>query len=225
MIVVRNLTKNYIFNGKKTCIFDNVNFCINSKESVALIGRNGAGKSTLLRMLAGVDYPDSGKIISNKSISWPIGSREGFHPLLSARQNIIFTGRIFSKNDSVFIKKKIDFVEKFADIGSYFDKPFKFYSAGMRARVAFGLSMAFDFDFYLIDEITAAGDQAFRRNSKLLLEQKMKNSNFIMVDHNLEGLRKYCSKALLIMNKTIYQFNNIDEAIDIHNKELLDKKG
>ena len=220
MIEVKNLSKYYYHNQEKICIFKDVSFQIYGKQSLALIGGNGAGKSTLLRLLSGVDLPDSGEIITNSSISWPIGSRDGFHPLMSARQNVLFTCRLFLGKNKKEINKKVLFIEQFADIGDFFDRPFKFYSAGMKARVAFALSMAFDFDFYLIDEMTSAGDISFRERSAILMEQKLKNSNFIMVDHNLKSLLKYCDKALLIKDNSIKLYNNINEAIKLHKQSF-----
>ena len=130
-----------------------------------------------------------GTIERDCSISWPVGLVGGFQGSLSARENTIFVSKIYAGLNKEIIKQKVKFVEEFADIGDYFDRPFKTYSSGMRSRVTFGLSMAFDFDIYLIDEVTSAGDERFRKKSKEYLAKKKENADFIMVDHNLYGLK------------------------------------
>ena len=223
MIEVKNLTKSYIFEGKKNYVFKNLNFKINTGESVALLGRNGAGKSTLLRILGGIDQPDEGIIKSDRTISWPVGLVGGFQGSLSARENVTFVSKIYAGNKQSVIDQKVKLVQDFAEIGKYFDRPFKTYSSGMRSRVTFGLSMAFDFDVYLIDEITSAGDERFRKRSRACLEKKHAESDFIMVDHNLWGLKFHCERALLLHNGSLIEFNELDEGISFH-KKLLEKK-
>ena len=218
MIKVENLTKSYIHEGKKFTVFENISFEINKGQSVALLGKNGAGKSTLLRILGGVDYPDSGMIKRSCSISWPVGLIGGFQGSMSARENVTFVSRIYCNRNIDLIKEKIKLVEDFAEIGEYFDRPFKTYSSGMRSRVTFGLSMAFDFDVFLIDEVTSAGDEYFREKSKKALLEKQKNASFIMVDHNLWGLNFYCDCALLLHKGKILKFDDTNKAIKYYKK-------
>ena len=220
MIKVKNLTKSYKHNGKKINVFKNLNFEIKTGESIALLGRNGAGKSTLLQILGGIDQPDWGTIQTDRSVSWPVGLVGGFQGSLSARENITFVSKIYAGLNKDDIKKKIKYVEDFAEIGNYFDRPFKTYSSGMRSRVTFGLSMAFDFDVYLIEEVTSAGDERFRKKSKEILEKKHLTSDFIMVDHNLWGLKFHCNRAFLIHNGSLLEFDELEEGIKVH-KELL----
>ena len=217
MIEVQNLSKSYINKGISRQILNNISFSINKGESLALLGRNGAGKSTLLNIIGGIDQADSGEIIRDCSISWPVGLAGGFQGSLTGRENATFVSKLIYGSKFSMIKKTIKFVEDFAEIGSYFDMPFKTYSSGMRLRVSFGLSMAFSFDVYLIDEITGVGDQRFRKKSKELLIEKARNASFIMVDHNLKGLSKYCNKALVLHNGKALMYDSIDEAIKMHN--------
>lgn len=219
MIEVNNLTKSFYYQGKKTTIFKDLSFRIETGESVAILGANGAGKSTLLRILGGIDLPDSGSIESDCSISWPVGLVGGFQGSLTGRENVTFVSRIYA--DKKEISEKVRYVEEFAELGVYFDRPFKTYSSGMRSRVTFGLSMAFEFDVYLIDEVTAAGDQRFREKSKRLLIEKRKNSDFLMVDHNLWGLKLHCDRAFLLDGGKIETFNDLDEAVALHTERLL----
>ncbi len=216
MIEVKNITKSYSLKGKRITVLDNISFNIKKGESVAILGRNGAGKSTLLRMLGGIDYPDSGEIKKDCSISWPVGLVGGFQGSLTAKENVIFVSKIYNINKKEDLSKKIKQVADFAEIGkAFYLSPFKTYSSGMRTRVTFGLSMAFDFDVFLIDEVKNAGDALFKRKSKKLLDEKRKNSDFIMVDHNLNSLR-FCDKAIVIHEKRILKFKNVDEAISKH---------
>ena len=223
MIEVKNLTKSYLFKGRKSYVFKNLNFTINTGESVALLGRNGAGKSTLLQILGGIDQPDSGTIKSDRTISWPVGLVGGFQGSLTARENVIFVSKIYAGNNPNVIQEKVLKVQEFAELGIYFDRPFRTFSSGMRSRVTFGLSMAFDFDVYLIDEVTSAGDERFRKKSKQILENKHLSSDFIMVDHNLWGLKFHCNRALLIHDGNLLEFDDVDEGISFH-KKLLEKK-
>jgi capsular polysaccharide transport system ATP-binding protein len=219
MIKVHNLTKSFYYQGIKTTIFNDLSFSIGTGESIAILGANGAGKSTLLRILGGIDLPDSGTIETDRTISWPVGLVGGFQGSLTGRENVTFVSRIYTEKRNV--PEKVRYVEEFAELGVYFDRPFKTYSSGMRSRVAFGLSMAFDFDVYLIDEVTAAGDQRFREKSKQVLMDRKKKADFLMVDHNLWGLKLHCDRAFILDGGKIEEFSDLDEAVAVHTERLL----
>ncbi len=220
MIEVKNLTKSYIVEGKKNFVLKDISFKINKGESIAILGKNGAGKSTLLRILGGIDFPDYGYINRECTISWPVGLSGGFQGSLTGFENVKFVCKIFNFNNKSEIKNKIYKVEEFAEIGdAFYEMPFKSYSSGMRSRVSFGMSMAFDFDVYLIDEVKNAGDQRFRNKSRDILLKKKKSCDFLMVDHNLGSL-KFCDKAFIINDGSLLKFNNVDEAIHTHLKLL-----
>ncbi|MCP9859666.1 ABC transporter ATP-binding protein [Cyanobium sp. Cruz-8D1] len=219
MIRVNSLTKSYLYKGKRKRVLDDLSFEIAGDESIAVIGANGAGKSTLLQLLGGIDVPDRGKIQCDGTISWPVGIEGGFQGSLTGRENVTFVSMIYGERHE--IDDRIKFVEDFAELGIYFDRPFKTYSSGMKSRLSFGLSMAFPFDYYLIDEITAAGDQKFREKSKRLLLDRKKTSNFLMVDHNLWGLKIHCNRAFLLESGRITEYANVQDAINIHTKTLL----
>ena len=220
MIEVKNLTKSYVHKGKRVKIFEDISFRVDRGESVALLGRNGAGKSTLLRILGGIDLPDSGTIQADVSISWPVGLVGGFQGSLSGRENVIFVSKIYAGNEPDVIQEKVRRVEEFAELGVYYDRPFKTYSSGMRSRVTFGLSMAFDFDVYLMDEVSSAGDERFRKRSRQRLEELNQKADFMLVDHNLWGLQFHCNRALLLHNGGLIEFDDLDEAIASHKRLL-----
>lgn len=218
MIQVQNLTKSYNYKGKKTVVLDDVSFTIQSGESVAIVGHNGAGKSTLMRLIGGIDKPDSGHIHTDSTISWPVGLMHGFQGSLTARQNVEVISIIHGAGSRKEVRDRIKQVEQNSEIGAAFDRPMKTYSDGMRARVAFMMSMAFDYDYYLIDEVSGAGDAAFREKCKKLLLEKRATSNFIMVDHNLFSLSRYCDKGILVHDKKVVVFDNIEDAIAEHKR-------
>jgi ABC-type polysaccharide/polyol phosphate transport system ATPase subunit len=147
-----------------------------------------------------------------------VGLVGGFLGTLTARENVKFVTRIYS--DSSEIKQKVDFVRRFADIGPYFDQPFNTYSNGMKARVTFGLSMAFKFDVYLLDEVTGVGDQSFRSRAKELIKWRAKNSSFLMVSHNLWGLKVHCDRALVLHGGKITSYDSLEEGIAVHRRHL-----
>ncbi|MBA4707388.1 ABC transporter ATP-binding protein [Aquitalea aquatica] len=211
MIRFENLCKSYKTPAGRHYLFRQVNLEIPSGKSIALLGRNGAGKSTLLRLIGGMDRPDCGRIHSDKTISWPVGLSTGFQGSMSGRENVKFVARLYAKPHE--LAAKVGFVEEFAELGRYFDMPLKSYSSGMRSRLGFGLSMAFDFDYYLLDEITSVGDAVFRQKSAALIQQRRQHSQFIFVSHNIQQLRQFCDVALLLDSQGLRYFDDIDLGI------------
>jgi capsular polysaccharide transport system ATP-binding protein len=170
--------------GRKV-VFRDLSFEIPSDMNVGLIGRNGAGKSTLMRLLGGADLPDSGKIVTEGRVSWPVGLRGGLQTNLTGRENVKFVCRIQGIRRKG-MQEKIRYVEEFAEIGDHFDLPVSTYSSGMRARLGFGASMAFDFDYYLIDEVMAVGDTSFKKKSQKVFEERLQRAKVILVSHNMK---------------------------------------
>lgn len=218
MIRIENLTKSYKTPKGRHYVFKDLNVELPANKSVALIGRNGAGKSTLLRVIGGIDRADSGRITTDKTISWPVGLSGGFQGSLTGRENVKFVARLFSKKDE--LHDKVDFVEDFAELGKYFDMPIKTYSSGMKSRLGFGLSMAFKFDYYLVDEVTAVGDARFKKKCADLFLSKHKESSFLMVSHSMGSLKDFCDVALFIGRDNKIEFlEDIDEAIAKYKKD------
>lgn len=216
MIVLDNVTKSYMTkNGGRHYVFQNLSFTFPENVSIGLIGPNGAGKSTLLRIIGGLDMPDSGRVITDKSISWPVGLAGGFQKDLSARDNVRFVCRVYGFHGDD-MKEKVAYVEEFAEIGKYFDEPVSEFSSGMRSRVAFGLSMAFDFDYYLIDEAGAVGDANFKKKSNAVYRQKLEKSNVIMVSHSMSEIRTYCQNIVLVQNGIATIYDNVEEGIKMY---------
>lgn len=206
MIAIERLTKSYRTPKGRHVVFRDLCFSFPSGVSVGLIGPNGAGKSTLFSLLAGTDQPDSGRIKITERVSWPVGLAGGFHGSVSGRENCRFVCRVQGCSRQQTLEK-LAFVEAFAEIGEYFDLPVRTYSSGMRARVAFGLSMAFDFDYYLIDEVMAVGDAQFRRKSKAVFDEKLKTSKVILTSHSMEQIQAHCQVVVFLADgrATLYE--------------------
>ena len=196
-------------------MFKDLSFTIPANKNVAIIGRNGAGKSTLMNLLAGVDTPDSGEIITDKSISWPVGLSGGFQGSLTGRENVKFIARVqgFTGEE---LRDRVSYVEGFAEIGEYFDLPVKTYSSGMRGRVAFGLSLAFEFGYYLVDEAMSVGDAHFKRKASEAFKEKVGKANVILVTHGMTQVRTMCDLVIVLENGTASLYNDIEEGISIY---------
>lgn len=218
MINIDSLTKSYRTQAGRHFVFKDLSLEIPSGRSVALIGKNGAGKSTLLRIIGGIDRPDSGKILTTRTISWPVGLSGGFQGSLTGRENVKFVARLYAKKEE--LKDKVDFVEEFSELGKYYDMPIKTYSSGMKSRLGFGLSMAFDFEYYLIDEVTAVGDEKFKRKCNKILKEKHGKANFIIVSHSMSFLSNYCDSAILLDSHKSSFHDKVDEAIEMYKSSI-----
>lgn len=216
MIDVKNLYKRYHGPFGGDWVLKDVSFNIPRGISVGLVGRNGAGKSTLLRLLGGMDMPDKGTITQNCRVSWPIGLGGGFQGTMTGRQNVKFVARIHGGDSN--IDRIINFVQDFAEIGKAFDQPVRTYSSGMRSRLAFGLSLAFDFDVYLSDEATSVGDVAFKAKATKAFRDRIGNSSIIMVSHSIGILKDLCQAGIWLHQGQAIWYDKLDDAInDYHN--------
>lgn len=209
MIKLINVCKSYRFGKRRRILLDHVNLEFFPGTNVGILGRNGAGKSTLMKIIGGEIFADSGTIERTSTISWPIGFSGCFHGSLTGRANLRFVCRIYGAD----IQKTTEFVEEFAELGRYMDMPVKNYSSGMAAKLAFGLSMAIGFEFYLIDEVTAVGDASFRKKSQKVFEEKKAHSTLIVVSHNINTIKEHCDIAGVLNNGRIILYENIDDAI------------
>lgn len=216
MIHLENVTKSYPTKIGRQYVIRDVTCTLPTGRNIAILGRNGAGKSTLLRLIGGIDYPDRGEITTDQRISWPLGLSTGFQGSMTGRENCRFVCRIHGRSN---FKEIEHFVQDFSELGLKFDLPIKTLSSGQKARIAFGMSMAFDFDIYLLDEITSVGDQAFRKKASALLDAKRKTANIVMVSHAADQLRQFdCNLGVLVDQGQMFIYENIEEAISIYQK-------
>lgn len=216
MFELRNITKSYLTPKGRRHVFRDLSLKIPADKNIGLIGRNGAGKSTLVRLLGGADVPDSGTIATNKSISWPVGLSGGFQGSMTGRENVKFVSRVYGAVGDA-MRAKVAYVEDFAEIGSWIDEPVKTYSSGMRSRLAFGLSMAFDFDYYLIDEVMSVGDAHFKRKCADVFEERLQNAKVVLVSHNMSEIQKLCDVVLLVRDGGVQIYDDVAEGIKAYN--------
>ena len=212
MIRLSNVTKYYDVKGRRKYLMRDVSLTIPSCINVGILGSNGAGKSTFLRMLGRIDFPNKGRIVSNKKISWPLGLTSGFQGSLTGKENAQFICRVYSKSDSE-LRRTLNFINEFSELGQYFDMPVKSYSTGMRARLGFATSLAFEFDYYLIDETLSVGDQKFRQKCTTALKNFSTKRNILLVSHNMKVLEQMCESGILLKDGEFSYFEDIREAV------------
>jgi capsular polysaccharide transport system ATP-binding protein len=214
VIQLDRVFKFYKASGHTKIVLDHVSTVFQTGRSYGLMGVNGAGKSTLLRLIAGAELPNSGKIRRTARVSWPLGFSGGFHPLMTGRDNVKFVARAYGQDlDTV-----LDFVEDFAELGDYLDAPYKTYSSGMMARLAFGLSMAIEFDCYLVDEITAVGDARFQARCKEAFDARRSRADLIVVSHSMQTIKDYCDHGAVLVDGQLIMFDAVDRAIEAYNR-------
>jgi len=223
MIEVKNLYKRYHNHHGSDWVLKDINLTFPKNVSVGLIGANGAGKSTLLKLIAGMDTPERGEVIRHSRVSWPVGLSGGMQSNMTGRQNVKFVARAQGSGPDD-VKRVIQFVEDFAEIGDAFDEPIRTYSSGMRSRISFGLSLAFNFDVYISDEATAVGDRAFKAKAKELFESKVGQASIIMVSHSEGILRDLCQAGVYLKQGQAIWYDDVNEAIDAYNADVDGKK-
>lgn len=212
MISLEGVTKAYPVNDGLHLVLNDVSFDFPARTNIGVVGNNGAGKSTLLRIIAGVEAPDQGRVTRRGRVSWPIGFAGGFNGSLSGEENCRFVARIYGES----VDDVVEFARDFAELGEYFEMPVKTYSSGMRARLAFGLSMAIDFDVYLVDEVTAVGDATFQKKCRATFESRSGRSSVIIVSHNVKTIRDYCSACAVLHHGRVVLCSSVDEAERIY---------
>lgn len=209
---VEGLGKTYSRARSKTPVFSNLSFTLQRSSRLAILGRNGQGKSTLIKILGGVLQPSVGHVTWNMSASWPIGFGGGFQGSMSGLDNIRFLSRLYRKKYETVLER----VDAFAELGSALQLPVKHYSSGMRARLAFGLSLAIEFDCYLIDELVAVGDARFQQKCQDELFGRRGDRAFMMASHDMNLIASLCDRALLIENGQAKMFDDVGEAVEIY---------
>jgi len=212
MIELQNVSKFFTTNKGRHYILKDANFTIPSGKNIGILGRNGAGKSTIMKMLGQIEFPNEGKIVSDKSFSWVMGVAGGFQGNMTGRANVKFVCRIYGQNKQK-IDDAINFVKEFSELDDYFEMPIKTYSSGMKSRLTFGLSLAFDFDYLLIDETLSVGDARFKKKSKEALLKKIERCNVLLVSHDMGTLREICDTGIVVDNGKMSYYEDIEDAI------------
>ena len=219
MIIVDDVYKRYhTDHGVGKWVLRGATFTIPPKVNVGLVGRNGAGKSTLLRLIGGTDKPTRGQVERRCRVSWPMGFGGGLQGVLTGRQNTKFVCRIHGHEQD--LADLMANIEEFAELGDAFEEPVKTYSSGMKSRLQFALSLAFDFDVYISDEVTATGDAAFLKKTTEAFEKLVDRAGLIMVSHSEETLKKFCTAGIWLHEGKAHWFDRLDDALKAYNKSL-----
>jgi capsular polysaccharide transport system ATP-binding protein len=216
MIEFRHVSKAYRTRGKPKVLLNDFSLVLPKGATVGVLGRNGAGKSTLLGMIAGTVKPDAGSIRRKAMISWPLGFSGSFHSDLTGAQNVRFVARIYGADTDALVA----YVEDFAELGDFMDMPVRSYSSGMKARLAFGMSMGIAFDWYLVDEITAVGDAAFRKKCLAVFRTRLKDAGMLMISHSPATIRSYCNSGLVLEGGEVTYFEDVEAAIAQHERNM-----
>lgn len=214
MIQFQNVTKIYKTRDLPKVVLDDVSVTMPTDKNIGILGRNGAGKSTMLRLIAKADAPTYGKIRTSGRLSWPMAFGGGFQGNLSTIDNIRFISRIYGAD----WKKAVDFVEAFAELGSYLHMPVKTFSSGMRARLNLAMSLAIQFDVYLMDEIPGVGDVRFKARFEEAFNELRNKASLILISHNPNTIRTYCDIAFLLKDGKLTRYDDIAEALEVHQK-------
>lgn len=213
MILVEDLVKYYRTRQGRRMVLDHVSLDVGRGEHIGILGRNGAGKSTLIRLLSGAEMPNAGRIVRGMSVSWPLAFGGAFQTHLTGLDNLKFVCRVHG----IDYRPKLAFVEEFTELGTYFREPVLHYSHGMLTRLAFALSMAIEFDCFLIDEAMVVGDRRFHDRCHVELFQKRRDRAFILVSHDAEVIKAYCDRASVLIDGRMHHFANVDEAYEFYN--------
>jgi capsular polysaccharide transport system ATP-binding protein len=208
VIELSEVTKSYQTRSGSNVVLDRISFTFPPRTNIGILGKNGSGKSTLLRVIAGTEQPDSGTIRWGGLVSWPIGFSGGFNGSLSGEENCRLVARIYGAD----IDEVVGFTMDFSELGEYFHMPVRTYSSGMRSRLAFGLSMAIQFDAYLVDEVTAVGDANFQAKCRKAFEERSDRSSVIIVSHQMTTVRAYCDSCAVLKNGKLLAFDSIEAA-------------
>jgi capsular polysaccharide transport system ATP-binding protein len=212
MISLQDVSKVYGTRSGEVTILDGINFTINPGQKIGILGRNGAGKSTLVRLLSGAEHPSKGTIKREMSVSWPLAFGGAFQGALTGLDNLRFICRIYGCNAD----DKLDYVQEFSELGKYLFEPVRSYSSGMRARLAFAISMVVEFDCFLIDEIIAVGDSRFHEKCQCELFEKRRDRAMIIVSHDASFIREHCDHAAVLVAGRLNTFENIDLAYEFY---------
>lgn len=208
MIRVEDVHKVYETRFGETHVLRGIDFTLAKGERLGVLGRNGAGKSTMIRLISGAERPTSGRITSTMSVSWPLAFSGAFQPMLTGIDNVRFISRIYDQD----FERNIAFVEEFAELGPYLREEVRTYSSGMRARLAFAISMIIEFDCFLIDEVGAVGDARFHERCNRELFGKRGDRAMVIISHDAGYIRDHCNKFGVLHEGKLGMFDDFELA-------------
>jgi capsular polysaccharide transport system ATP-binding protein len=212
MIALREVTKGYTVEGHRKRVLTGINCVIPFGTNLGIVGVNGSGKSTLVRILAGVVEPDTGEVTRVGSVSWPVARASGFHPKMTGEENARFIARLYG----IDVQETVDYVSDFAEIGPAMKEEVQTYSSGMRARLGFAMSMAVKFDFYLVDEVLAVGDQRFQEKCRRAFVERRETATVVMISHQVSTLRLFCDTAAILHAGKLVFYDTVEQAMRMY---------
>lgn len=214
MIRLENVTKRYRTRAGVHTVLNGVSLEVSKGDKLGILGRNGAGKSTLMRIMSGAELPNGGRVIRKMSVSWPLAFGGAFQGSLTGVDNVRFICRVYG----AAIRSVLPFVEEFSELGKYLREPVKTYSSGMRARLAFAISMAIEFDCFLIDEVISVGDARFHHKCQRELFEKRRDRAMIIVSHEAHNIREHCARACVLEGGSLREFADVESAYSDYRK-------
>lgn len=210
--VLNVFRKNGHRNDRWTVLHD-INVKIGAGEIVGIIGRNGSGKSTLLKLITGILSPTFGRIETSGSMCALLELGAGFSPDLTVEENVFLYGTILGLQERK-IRDLLPEIISFSELDSFLDTPIKHCSSGMQARLGFAVATSADPDIFLLDEVLAVGDQGFRQKCEDKLQELFDGKKtVVMVSHDLDSIRKICTRAIWLDSGTIQADGRPDAVI------------
>jgi capsular polysaccharide transport system ATP-binding protein len=219
MLAIEHVSKVYSTRHGPRTVLSDINFRLPRGEHLGILGRNGAGKSTLIRLISGAERPTSGRIIRGMRVSWPLAFGGAFQSHLTGLDNLKFVCRVYGVDH----RPLVPFVEEFTELGVYFREPVLHYSNGMLTRLAFALSMAVEFDCFLIDEAMVVGDVRFHERCHVELFHKRNNRAFILVTHEAHVIKLYCKSACVLHQGKLIAFPSVDDAYEFYQSTMAER--
>ena len=211
-IVVRGLAKHYETAVGVRRVLDDISFSVGEGEKLAVLGRNGSGKSTLVKLLAGVEQPTHGSVERNLFMSWPLAFSGGVDGAMTGAACARFIARLYGLDEGDVVA----FVNDFAELGRQIHVPINVYSSGMRMRLMFALTLAVDFDCFLIDEVIAVGDQRFHQKCFDALFVQRAHCAMVLVSHDVGIIKQFCNRALVLKSGRGKVYEDLDFALGIY---------
>ena len=193
---------------------NDVSFEIQQGEVVGIIGPNGAGKSTLLKVLSKITEPTSGRAVIRGRVSTLLEVGTGFHPELTGRENVFLNGAVLGMTRKE-IEHKFDQIVDFSGVGRFIDTPVKRFSSGMQVRLAFSVAAFLEPEILMVDEVLAVGDADFQKKSIAKMEEVGKEGRTVVfVSHNMNAIRRFCTRGILIRDGVIRAEGSIDLVVE-----------
>ena len=213
MIELRKVSKSHVTPEGRRTVFRDLSFAFPEEKNIAILSHDRTERSILIKLLSGIEVPERGAVLTyGRRVSWPVNFSAAIQASLTATDMFKFLCRLHGvgRKDA---RERLSFVMDLAELGSYVDRPIKDYPKGMKPRLVFGLTMALDFDYYVIDEVLAAGDSVFREKCNQVLAEKLRSARVIVASRNLGLVRKLADCAVVLRDGLLFGFDDLEDGI------------